>query len=82
MQSFLRHNRRCEFHYSPHDTDQVVSAAVLAVGIWVAADKTSFIKLTLNVTHLTNTTDGENSDELLKVSSQYLSPSQTFYFCS
>ena len=71
MQSFLRHNRRSEFHYSPHDTDQVVSAAVLAVGIWVAADKTSFIKLTLNVTHLTNTTDGENSDELLKVSNQY-----------
>ena len=68
MQSFFRHNRRSEFH----DTDQVVSAAVLAVGIWVAADKTSFIKLTLNVTHLTNTTDGENSDELLKVSSQYM----------
>ena len=45
---------------------------MLAVGIWVAADKTSFIKLTLNVTHLTNTTDGENSDELLKVSSQYM----------
>ena len=55
---------------------------MLAVGIWVAADKTSFIKLTLNVTHLTNTTDGENSDELLKVSNQYVSLSNLLFLHS